>query len=179
VERTFGAARLELAEGDIAHQETDAIVTAAHWDLLGGQGTDGAVHFRAGPELLEECRRIGGCPIGGAVITGGYRLRAKHVIHAVGPVWERGKMNEAELLRSAYERSLEVAVEHGLSSVSFPSISTGAFGYPMRLAAPIAVGAIADFLRRSSCLKLVRIVLYPRESAAAYRIYADALQAVT
>jgi O-acetyl-ADP-ribose deacetylase len=168
---------LELVEGDIADQNTDAVVTAAHWDLSGGQGTDGSVHFRAGPELLEECRRIGGCPIGGAVITGGFRLRARHVIHAVGPVYETGDDYEAGLLASAYQTSLGLAVEHELRSVSFPSISTGAFCYPMRLAAPIALRAIIDFLESEPHeLELVRVVLYPREDAAAYRVYAEALQ---
>lgn len=173
-----GGAVLQLVEGDIAEQDTDAIVTAAHWDLAGGQGTDGSVHFKAGPGLLEACRRIGGCPIAGAVITDGFGLKARHVIHAVGPVWERGQLNEAVLLASAYEQSLALAVEHGLRSISFPSISTGAFNYPMRLAAPVAMRTVVDFLSHSPRLELVRMVLYPRESRGAYATYAQALRDV-
>jgi O-acetyl-ADP-ribose deacetylase len=176
MEVQIGSAELQLVEGDVAEQDTDAVVTAAHWDLLGGQGTDGSVHFKAGPKLLDECREIGGCPMGGAVITGGYALKARHVIHAVGPVWERGRLHEAELLASAYEQSLSLAVAHGLRSISFPSISTGAFNYPMHLAAPIAMRAIVEFLRGPHSLDLVRVVLYPRESRRAYSIYADALR---
>jgi O-acetyl-ADP-ribose deacetylase (regulator of RNase III) len=176
----IGPTLLELVEGNIADQDTDAVVTAAHWDLRGGQGTDGAIHGQAGPELLRECASIGGCPIGGAVITRGYALRARHVIHAVGPVWDRGRMHEAELLASAYEESLLLAAKSGLRSISFPSLSTGAFGYPMQLAAPIAIRTIVDFLGRGAHgLALVRVVLYPRESHRAFAIYADALRAVT
>ena len=172
-------AGIELVEGDIADQDTDAIVTAAHWDLAGGQGTDGAVHFKAGPRLLEECRGIGACPIGGAVITAGYDLRARHVIPAVGPVWEKGKLDEAALLRSAYTQSLQLAADHRLRTIAFPSISTGAFGYPMHLAAPVAMAAIVGFLRQSSStLEVVRMVLYPRESQRARAIYEGALRAV-
>jgi len=174
----IGGAELQLVEGDIAEQDTDAIVTAAHWDLAGGQGTDGSVHFKAGPGLLEACRRIGGCPIGGAVITDGFALKARHVIHAVGPVWERGQLNEAVLLASAYEQSLALAVEYGLRSISFPSISTGAFNYPMRLAAAVAMRTVVDVLRHTHRLELVRMVLYPRESRRAYATYAQALRDV-
>jgi O-acetyl-ADP-ribose deacetylase len=172
----IGATKLELVTGDIADQETDAVVTAAHWDLAGGQGTDGAIHFRAGPGLLEECRRIGWCAIGSAVITGGHRLKARYVIHAVGPVWDRGNSNEAELLAAAYQHALRLAAEHRVRSISFPSLSTGAFCYPMRLAAPVAVNAIIDFLDGSPhALELVRIVLYTRESRDARTIFRDAL----
>jgi O-acetyl-ADP-ribose deacetylase len=173
-----GAGSLELVEGDIADQDTDAVVTAAHWDLRGGQGTDGAIHYRAGPQLLEECQRIGGCPIGGAVMTRGYELKARFVIHAVGPVWDRGQMNEQELLASAYEHSLLLAAEAGLCSISFPSLSTGAFCYPMRLAAPIAMRTILGFLGREASGLTVRMVLYPRESKRALRIYEEALRGV-
>lgn len=172
-------ARLVLLEGDIADQHTDAVVTAAHWDLAGGQGTDGSIHHKAGPRLLAASKAIGGCAIGDAVITAGFDLPAKHVIHAVGPVWERGELNEAYYLDSVYRRSLALAVEHRCTSVSFPSISTGAFGYPLRLAAPIAMGAIVDFLReRPGALSLVNFVVYPREVRAAYRIYRSALTQV-
>ncbi len=171
----IGVTQLALVEGCVADQDTDAVVTAAHWNLHGGQGTDGAVHAKAGPKLLEECRTIGWCAPGDAVITGGYELKARHVIHAVGPIWEKGKANEATWLRSAYERSLALAVLHGDRSISVPSISTGAFGYPLRLAAPVAIDAIVDFLQAQAPLDLVRIVLYPREQPTAYAIYAAAL----
>lgn len=173
----IGSTQLELVEGDIADQETEAVVTAAHWDLRGGQGTDGAIHFKAGPELLEECRRIGGCPIGGAVITHGYRLKARHVIHVVGPVYDQGDDYEEDLLAQAYRSSLRLAAEHHLQSISLPSISTGAFCYPLRLAAPIALRAILEFLHQEPHrLELVRVVLYPREDPAAYEVYAGALR---
>src|SRR4051812_41479772 len=145
---TIGKTALRLVTGDIADQETDAVVTAAHWRLNKGTGTDGTIHTKGGPRIYAECRRIGGCPMGDAVITTGGDLKARHVIHAVGPVWRGGEEQEWKLLASAYRRSLEVAVEHGLRSISLPSISTGAFGYPLRLAAPVALGAIVGFLER-------------------------------
>jgi O-acetyl-ADP-ribose deacetylase (regulator of RNase III) len=173
----IGKTTLRLVTGDIADQDTDAVVTAAHWRLNKGTGTDGTIHTKGGPRIYEECRRLGGCPIGDAVITTGGDLRARHVIHAVGPVWRGGEEHEPELLASAYRRSLEVAVQHGLRSISFPSISTGAFVYPMRLAAPIALATIIDFLEREQHgLDEVRMVLYPRENDRAYPIFAEALQ---
>ncbi len=179
METDIRGTRLVLLEGDIADQQTDAVVTAAHWDLAGGQGTDGSIHHKAGPRLLAASRLLGGCAIGDAVITEGFDLPAKHVIHAVGPVWERGELNEAYYLDSAYRRSLALAVDHGCKSVSFPSISTGAFCYPMRLAAPIAMAAIVDFLReRPGALTLVNFVVYPREVRGAYWIYRGALEQV-
>src|SRR5215468_157362 len=138
---------LRLVTGDIADQDTDAVVTAAHWRLNKGAGTDGTIHTKGGPKIYDECRKIGGCPIGDAVITTGGNLKARHVIHAVGPVWRGGDEGEPELLASAYRRSLEVAVANKLHSISIPSISTGAFGYPLRLAAPVAMRPIVDFLR--------------------------------
>jgi O-acetyl-ADP-ribose deacetylase (regulator of RNase III) len=174
---SIGATQLDLVEGDIAAQDTDAIVTAAHWDLGGGQGTDGSVHFRAGPQLLEACARIGGCPTGDAVITEGFNLPARYVIHAVGPVYEEGSEQEAEFLAGAYHNSLRVAVSHGLHSVSFPSISTGAFCFPLSLAAPIALRAIITFLQKEAHqLDLVRVVLYPREQPEAIEIYTEAVR---
>jgi O-acetyl-ADP-ribose deacetylase (regulator of RNase III) len=171
----IGKTRLELIEGDIADQDTDAVVTAAHWDLGGGQGTDGSIHFKAGPELLKECRTIGGCPIGDAVITHGYNLKARYVIHTVGPIYEEGSDYEAELLACAYQSSLRVATENGLQTISFPSISTGAFSYPMYLAAPIALQAIYDHLTRETHnLTLIRMVLYTSETPEAYTIYTRA-----
>src|SRR6476659_10394436 len=133
----IGKTTLRLVTGDIADQYTDAVVTAAHWRLNKGTGTDGTIHSKGGPQIYAECKRIGGCPIGDAVITTGGDLKARYVIHAVGPVWRGGDEHEPELLASAYRRTLQVAAEHGVRSVSIPSISTGAFVYPIRLAAPI------------------------------------------
>jgi O-acetyl-ADP-ribose deacetylase len=171
---------LELVEGDITEQATDAIVNAAHWDLAGGQGTDGIIHFRGGPAIMAECRKIGGCPIGGAVITTGGNLPARYVIHAVGPVYETGDEYEQDLLANAYQESLRRAVENGLKSVAFPSLSTGAFVYPLPLAAPVALRAILDFLTTEPAhgLELVRLVLFPEEQPQAYGIYADALREI-
>lgn len=177
METTIGSTILRLVTGDIADQETDAIVTAAHWRLNKGTGTDGTIHTKGGPRIYEECRRIGGCPIGDAVMTTGGDLKARHVIHAVGPVWRGGEESEAKVLASAYRRSLQVAVEHGLRSISFPSISTGAFAYPIRLAAPIALGTIVEFVERGQHgLDEVRMVLYTRENGKAYSVFAGALE---
>jgi O-acetyl-ADP-ribose deacetylase (regulator of RNase III) len=174
---TIGKTTLRLVTGDIAEQGTDAVVTAAHWRLNKGTGTDGTIHTRGGPRIYEECRRIGGGPVGDAVITTGGDLRARHVIHAVGPVWRGGDESESTLLASAYRRSLEVAVRHGLHSISFPSISTGAFAYPIRRAAPVALGAIIEFLERERHdLDEVRVVLYTREDEKAYAVFAGALE---
>jgi O-acetyl-ADP-ribose deacetylase len=177
VKTTVGSTILELVEGDIADQDTDAVVTAAHWKLHGGDGTDGAIHSKGGPAILQECRRIGGCPIGGAVITGAGNLKARYVIHAVGPIYIGDDERDSDLLRSAYQSSLRLAAEHGLHSISFPSISTGAFGYPLRLAAPIALLAICDFLRTEKhSLDLVRMVLYSYDNRAAMPTYESALK---
>ena len=158
----IGNTRLELAEGDITEQETDAIVNAARPDLLGGSGVDDAIHHSGGIQILDECIRIGGCPVGEAVITTGGNLKARYVIHTVGPVYEEGDDYEAELLACCYENSLRVAVEHDVRSIAFPSISTGAFLYPVEEAAPVALQAIVDFLKNEEHdLELVRIVLYP------------------
>src|SRR5438105_15859996 len=168
----IGKTTLRLVTGDIADQDTDAVVTAAHWRLNKGTGTDGTIHTKGGPRIYEECRRIGGCPIGDAVITSGGNLKARHVIHAVGPVWRTGDEDEPQLLVSAYRRSLQVAAEHGLHSISLPSISTGAFGYPMRLAAPIALKTIIEFLENEQhTLEEVRMVLYNREQDTAYALF--------
>jgi O-acetyl-ADP-ribose deacetylase (regulator of RNase III) len=174
---TIGSTILELVEGDIADQDTDAVVTAAHWKLHGGDGTDGAIHSKGGPKIMEECRRLGGCPVGCAVITNGGNLKARHVIHAVGPIYIGDEERDSDLLRSAYQSSLRLAAEHGLRSISFPSISTGAFGYPMRLAAPVALRAIGDFLRTEKhSLELVRMVLYPTDHARARAIFEAAFK---
>jgi O-acetyl-ADP-ribose deacetylase (regulator of RNase III) len=177
MQTTIGKTTLRLVTGDIADQDTDAVVTAAHWRLNKGMGTDGTIHSKGGPAIYEECRRIGGCPIGDAVITTGGNLKARHVIHAVGPVWRNGDKDEPKLLASAYRRSLEVAVQNGLRSISVPSISTGAFGYPIRQAAPVALKAIIDFLKQEQHgLDEVRMVLYTREDDKAYAIFAESLE---
>lgn len=168
-------ALLELVEGDITEQDTEAIVNAANNSLLGGGGVDGAIHRAGGPEILAECRKLHGCATGDAKITGGGRLRARYVIHAVGPVyWREGSERAAELLARAYHRSLEMATEHGIRSVAFPSISTGAYGYPMDAAAPIALQTVIDYLaaQDSDVIQFVRFVLYGSE---AYHVYRRAL----
>jgi O-acetyl-ADP-ribose deacetylase (regulator of RNase III) len=174
MEVTINKSKLELVEGDITAQDTDAIVNAANPSLLGGGGVDGAIHRAAGPELLAECRTLGGCRTGDAKITRGYQLKAGHVIHTVGPVYHReGPAQSGELLASAYRRSLEVASENNLHSVAFPSISTGAYGYPMEEAAPIALQTAIDYLQAHTDIELVRFVLYGQQ---AYQVYERALQ---
>jgi O-acetyl-ADP-ribose deacetylase (regulator of RNase III) len=160
VRATINQTALELLLGDITQQETDAIVNAANSSLLGGGGVDGAIHRAAGPQLLAETRKLGGCQTGDAKITKGYKLRARYVIHAVGPVYRRGEPAIPQLLASAYRRSLEVAVENGVRSLAFPAISTGAYGYPLEEAAPIALETVFHFLQASDQIELVRFVLF-------------------
>jgi O-acetyl-ADP-ribose deacetylase len=141
---------ISVVQGDLTTLEVDAIVNAANPSLLGGGGVDGAIHRRAGPQLLAECRLLGGCRTGEAKITAGYRLPAKHVIHTVGPVWQDGRHGEAELLAACYRNSLQLAAKRNLSSIAFPCISTGVYGFPQRMAAQIAVSTVIDCMRQNS-----------------------------
>ena len=152
--------RIEIVLGDITHEQVDAIVNAANNTLLGGGGVDGAIHRAAGRELLEECRKLDGCDTGDAKVTKGYKLPAKYVIHTVGPVYSGGKRGEAEKLASAYRRSMEVAAENNLRSVSFPAISCGVYGYPLEVAAEIALKTVAQALSEFPMIEKVRFVLF-------------------
>ncbi len=164
-----------LVEGDITKEKTDAIVNAANSRLAGGGGVDGAIHRAGGPAIMEECRKIGGCPTGKAVITTGGKLDVKHVIHTVGPIYRGGMKNEAGLLASAYKESLKLASSKGLKSIAFPSISTGAYGYPLAEAANIALKTVTDYLKEKTDIKTVRFVLFGRQ---AYEEYEKALKSI-
>ncbi len=159
---------ITLVQGDITTQQVDAIVNAANKRLLGGGGVDGAIHRAAGPQLLEECRTIGGCPTGEARITRGYRLPARFVIHTVGPIWRGGGKDEPELLASCYRSSLQLAVDNGAQTVAFPSISTGVYGFPLERAAPIAIDTVQDFLANEPLITEVRFVCFSGEDYAVY-----------
>jgi O-acetyl-ADP-ribose deacetylase len=160
---------LRAIHADIATLDVDAVVNAANSSLLGGGGVDGAIHYAAGPELLEACRALGGCPTGDAKITPGFRLPARYIIHTVGPIWRGGTRGERELLAACYRRSLELAVERKISSIAFPSISTGAFAFPLKLAAPIALAAVQSFDFSQSELREVLFCCYSREDYGIYR----------
>jgi O-acetyl-ADP-ribose deacetylase (regulator of RNase III) len=160
--------RIELALGDITLEHVDAIVNAANPELRVGGGVDGAIHRAGGPEIMAECRKIGHCEPGEAVITGAGKLPARFVIHAVGPIWRGGGAEEELLLASCYERALELAREHGCRTVSFPAISTGAYGYPAQLAAPVALTATADALIRLPLIEKVRFVFLDEEIRGVY-----------
>jgi len=179
--RSFGGRRIELIQGDITRQHTDAIVNAANSALAGGGGVDGAIHRAGGPAILEECRAIvaaqGPLPPGRAVITTAGLLPARHVIHTVGPVWHGGGRGEAETLAACYRNSLALAAEHGLATVAFPSISTGAYGYPVASAAAVASGAVREALRSEPPLVCVRFVLFSERDLAEYERALDALPA--
>lgn len=167
---------IDIVQGDITKQRVDAIVNAANESLLGGGGVDGAIHRAAGPELLEECRKIGGCPTGEARITGGYNLPARYVIHTVGPVWRGGGWQEEELLASCYQSCYRLAVDHGVRTIAFPSISTGAYGFPIQAACRVALWETKYFLTRDELLERIIFVCFSPEDLQEYRAaYAEIL----
>ncbi|MGA7104483.1 MAG: O-acetyl-ADP-ribose deacetylase [Candidatus Deferrimicrobiaceae bacterium] len=174
MERGFGIGTIRLVQGDITKESTDAVVNAANRSLLGGGGVDGAIHRAGGPAILEACKAIrarqGGCSLGEAVVTTGGRLPAKYVIHTVGPVWRGGNQGEPEILASCYRNSLRIAGEMGLRSVAFPSISTGAYGYPVGEASFVALSTVSAFLSKEErAPALVRFVLFDAGTLQAYR----------
>lgn len=178
-ERSFGRGRLELVQGDITRETTDAIVNAANSSLMGGGGVDGAIHRAGGPAILEDCKRIraqrGPLPPGEAVLTTAGRLPSRHVIHTVGPIWHGGESGEPETLARCYRNSLTLAADQGLSSVAFPSISTGAYGYPVAAAAAVALATVRGALEAGSPVTLVRFVLFSAADLAAYQKALEAL----
>jgi O-acetyl-ADP-ribose deacetylase (regulator of RNase III) len=176
-----GKAKVVLVQGDITEQATDAIVNAANPTLMGGGGVDGAIHRKGGPKILEECKKIrateypDGLPTGKAVITSGGNLKARYVIHTVGPVWRDGRSGEPELLADAYRNSLKLAVSKGLRTIAFPSISTGAYGYPVEKASQVAISIVKEFLEKEDKLEKVVFVLF---SSRDLEIYKDAAKKI-
>ncbi|MFQ5428650.1 MAG: O-acetyl-ADP-ribose deacetylase [Thermodesulfobacteriota bacterium] len=173
MEATIGGATLSLVRGDITLAETEAIGNAANSRLAGGGGVDGAIHRAGGPSIMAECRKIGSCPTGKAVLTGGGSLKARYVIHGVGPVYHGGSKGEAKLLKSVYAESLSIASEKGIKSISFPSISTGVYGYPIEEASRIALSTVIEFLKKDHVLELVSFVLF---SDRDLKVYEEALK---
>jgi O-acetyl-ADP-ribose deacetylase (regulator of RNase III) len=173
MEVKIGVTTFFLEEGDITQQTTEAIVNAANSRLAGGGGVDGAIHRAGGPRIMEECRKIGSCPTGQAVITTGGNLKAKYVIHTVGPIYRGGTAGEAALLASAYRESMKLAQKKGLRSVAFPSLSTGAYGYPLDDAAEIALKTVIGFIRENPEFDRVGFVLFGK---ASYQAYEQALK---
>jgi len=169
-------ARMKLVQGDITREDVHAIVNAANNSLLGGGGVDGAIHRAAGPELVAECKTLGGCETGDAKMTKGYGLKARHVIHTVGPVYKTGKSGEPEKLASCYRKSLEVAAANGLTTLAFPAISCGVYGYPIRDASRIALRTVADYCKAHPEIQEVRFVLFGDKDLAAYREALDELK---
>ncbi len=180
MEMSIGSCKLDLVQGDITQQATDAIVNAANRDLAGGGGVDGAIHRGGGPSIMAETREKypQGCPTGEAVITGAGQLPARYVIHTVGPIWRGGKQGEPDLLASAYRRSLEVAVDNHCQSVAFPSLSTGAYGYPLELAAGTALRTVLAFLRERKQPVLTRFVLFDQGTLDTFVKTLEGLQQV-
>jgi O-acetyl-ADP-ribose deacetylase len=173
MEAKINKSLLSLVEGDITSEETDAIVNAANSRLAGGAGVDGAIHRAGGLSIMDECLKIGGCPTGQAVITTGGNLKAKYVIHTVGPIYQGGVKGEASLLRSAHLESLKLASARGLKSIAFPAISTGVYGYPVNEAAHIALQTAIDYLKEHSDIELVRFVLFGRKT---YDIFTEEMK---
>jgi O-acetyl-ADP-ribose deacetylase (regulator of RNase III) len=183
LEYRVGRAKLRLVQGDVTEMETDAIVNAANPSLMGGGGVDGAIHRKGGPKILEECKRIratewpNGLPTGKAVITSGGNLKAKYVIHTVGPIWRGGSSGKPELLAEAYRNSLKLAVSKGLKTIAFPSISTGAYGYPIEKACKVALTTVKEFLEKEDKLDVVVLVLFSRRDFEIYKEAAEEIMA--
>ena len=176
MEIKINSTTLSLIKGDITNEDTDAIVNAANSRLAGGGGVAGAIHRAGGPKIIDECRKIGGCPAGSAVITTGGNLKAKYVIHTVGPVYRDGKNREAELLSSAYRKSLELAASKEIKSIAFPSISTGAYGYPINEASEIALNTVIEFIKTTVVpLQIMRFVLFSDKDL---KVYEETLRSI-
>ncbi|MGC9337027.1 MAG: O-acetyl-ADP-ribose deacetylase [Candidatus Cloacimonadia bacterium] len=179
MKKTVGKTLISLVQGDITQQDTEAIVNAANSSLIGGGGVDGAIHRAGGPQIFEECaeirKRQGGCPTGEAVITSGGNLKAKYVIHTVGPIWRGGENNEENLLRNCYINSLNIAKENSIKSIAFPSISTGIYKFPIQRASMIALQTTINYIKKNDFLDEVRFVLFSKKD---YDIYCESLKSI-